>query len=159
MWWLSVFFFSSYFVQTQLKCSHGETTLISVLAMVIRRVDSTLSLWMCLPEMEFTSSRCDSNTLLLCQLFRGFVQQWSFPSFKQTLLCHTFIWPTPQIHANLRKTKTKFASVFLRSHCTWVKPAKHLFIGGSVLCNTVFGVNPMWGDGQFTFWTMAHSDS
>lgn len=44
-------------LQTQRKYTRGETILISVLAMVIRRADSTLSLWMCLPELEFTSSR------------------------------------------------------------------------------------------------------
>lgn len=88
---LSVVSCSSYFLQTQPKCSHGETILISALAMVIRRADSPLSLWTCLPEMEFTSSRCDSDTPLLCQLFRGFSQHWSSLSLKKKSPCVTHL--------------------------------------------------------------------
>lgn len=72
-----------YFLQIQLKSSHGETILISAWVMVIRRADSPLSLWTCLPEMEFTLSRYDGNTLWLCQLCRGF-SQWLTSSKEPT---------------------------------------------------------------------------
>lgn len=63
----TVFAFS---LQTQQRCTHGETILISVSGTVIRRADNTLSWWMLLPGREFTSSRLVNNTLLLYQLSR-----------------------------------------------------------------------------------------
>lgn len=70
-----------FFLQIQLKSSLGETILISAWVMVIRRADSPLSLWTCLPEMEFTLSRYARNTLWPCQL----LQHWLTILFKKPI--------------------------------------------------------------------------